>query len=73
MITVTINNYNGKKITYTMSDDAEIRKMMVSTINTNNNSRLTNVSLELVDFSGITEKEEINEQTNKEKETETKE
>ena len=63
MITITIDNYKDKKITYTMSDEATIEKMLVRTVNTDgSNNRLTNVTLELVDFNGITEKEETNEQ-----------
>lgn len=61
MITVTINNYEGKNLTYTMPDDGDINIWTVSTIDSQGDYKLTNVNLELVHHDEIKiEEEKIN-------------
>lgn len=57
MITVTINNYEGRNLTYTMPDDGDINIWTASTIDNQGGYRLTNVTLELVHPDEITVEE----------------
>ena len=58
-ITITINNYKGKKLTYSAPVDSFIDIMKARTINLDgSNDRLTNINIELMCETGIEEKEE---------------
>lgn len=58
-ITLIINNYKGKKITYIVPADSIVDIMKARTINLDgSNDRLTNVNIELMCETGIEEKEE---------------
>lgn len=65
MITITIENYQNKKTTYTMPDDGTINIWTVHTARDNKKVMdLTNVTLELMHPNKIEVKGEINEQEN---------
>ena len=58
-ITITIENYKGKKLIYSAPVDALVDIMKARTINLDGtNDRLTNINIELMCETGITEKEE---------------
>ena len=59
LITITINKYKGKKLTYTAPADAIVDMMKIRTVNMfGKNDRLTNVTIELMCDTGIEEIEE---------------
>lgn len=59
LITITINNYKGKKFTFTAPADATVDTMKVKTVDIfGKNNRLTNVTIELMCDTGIKEIEE---------------
>ena len=55
-ITITINNYCGKRITFTMSEDAEIESLFE--LNTDS-IKITHVSIDAYDNDILIEKEDI--------------
>ena len=55
-ITITINNYCGQRITFTMSEDAEIESLFE--LNTDS-IKITHVSIDAYDSDILIEKEDI--------------
>ena len=59
LITITIDNYKGRKLTYIVPADSIVDIMKARTINLDgSNDRLTNINIELMCETGIEEKEE---------------
>lgn len=60
MITIILDNYKGQRITYTMSDTAEVEAWKETTIYENDEILTTRLSIDVVCADGIKlEKEEI--------------
>ena len=57
-ITVTINNYKGKNIIYTIPEDAYIDIWITRTADSDGNQTITNANIELFNIKGINIQEE---------------
>ena len=58
MITIILDNYKGQKITYTMSDTAEVEAWKETTIYENDEILTTRLSIDVVCADGIEVKKE---------------
>lgn len=58
MITIILDNYKGQRITYTMSDTAEVEAWKETTIYENDEILTTRLSIDVVCADGIEVKKE---------------